>query len=78
MILYHHTRAENLANILKIGLIGNGSGIIYLTPINTPIFGDTILKVNVEGLRLTAFDDCKDWEVLCWDEIQPSRVRIYE
>jgi len=75
--LYHHTKAINLDSILKKGLIRNGIGIVYLTPITTPIlFGnDIVLEIDVRGLRLTAFDDCKNWEILCWDSIEPKRIR---
>ena len=38
-------------------------------------FGDTMLEVETGDLKLTAFDDCRDWEVLCWGEIPASSIK---
>ena len=56
------------------GLIPNSLGIVYLTPDPAKIkgFGNVLLKIDTGNLRLTAFEDCEDWEVLCWGQI-PSR-----
>ena len=78
MILYHQTKVENIEPILKMGLIPNGIGIVYLSPLKNVGFGEATLEVETGDNRLTAFDDCKEWEVLCWGKIEPSRIRIYE
>jgi hypothetical protein len=70
MILYHTTKLENIPSIREYGLRPNESGIIYLSPKptgwTTPAADEIVLKVETGDRRLTAFDDCKDWEVLCW------------
>ena len=74
MELYHWTKKECLESIFKRGLISNGFGIIYLTPNPKNKFGDTLLKVETGELKLTAFEDCKDWEILCWGNIPPKDI----
>lgn len=78
MILYHQTKAENIESILKIGLMPNKIGIVYLSPRNNLNFGDTTLEVETGDNKLTAFDDCKDWEVLCWGKIEPFNIRVLD
>ncbi len=78
MKLYHQTKAENIESILEIGLIPNRIGIVYLSPRNDLNFGDIILEVETGDNKLTAFDDCKDWEVLCWGGIEPSNIKVME
>ena len=78
MILYHYTAKENLTSILSRGLLPSGMGIIYLTPNPAKIkgFGNVLLKIDTADLRLTAFDDCKDWEILCWGCIPPQNITL--
>ena len=56
----------------------NKIGIIYLTPLLGLGFGEVTLEVETGSNKLTAFDDCKDWEVLCWEKIEPSNIRVYD
>jgi hypothetical protein len=53
-------------------------GIVYLTPDPEKLkgSGDVLLEVETEGLKLTCFEDCADWEVLCWGRIPSDRIRI--
>ncbi len=78
MILYHRTAKQNIQSILIGGLKPNKIGIVYLTPApdKTKSFGDVLLKVDTGDLRLTAFEDCSDWEVLCWGHILPKNITI--
>ncbi len=83
MQLYHGTFKENLPSILATGLKPNGMGIVYLSPDKKVIdlFGgkfDVLLKVETGDTKLTAFDDCKDWEVLCWGAIPPEDIQVLE
>ena len=59
-------------------MIPNGLGIVYLSPQNNLGFGDITLEVETGDNKLTAFDDCKKWEVLCWGKIEPFNIRIYD
>lgn len=76
MKLYHQTKSENIESILKTGLIPNGLGIIYLSPRDDLNFGDITLEVETGDNKLTAFANCKEWEVLCWGRIEPSNIKI--
>ena len=76
MILFHQTGSKNIESIMKNGLIPNDIGIIYLSPCNDLNFGDVLLEVETGNNRLTAFDDCKEWEVLCWGKIVPKNIKI--
>jgi hypothetical protein len=49
-------------------------GLVYLSPIKDADFGPVLLQVETGDLKLTAFDDCKDWEVLCWGSILPEDI----
>ncbi len=80
MILFHATSRDNLPSILETGLRPSRLGIVYLSP-NPELaanFGDAVLEVAVpEELSLTAFDDCEEWEVLCWGHIPAECVKEY-
>ncbi|MCK5608874.1 hypothetical protein KAR91_43780 [Candidatus Pacearchaeota archaeon] len=78
MKLYHQTKVENIKSIMKKGLIPNEIGIIYLSPRNDLGFGEVTLEVETGDNKLTAFDDCKEWEVLCWGRIEPSNIKVLE
>ena len=60
---------------MKEGLKPNGIGIVYLSPRKDLGFGDVTLEVETGNNKLTAFDDCKEWEVLCWGKIKPSNIK---
>jgi RNA:NAD 2'-phosphotransferase (TPT1/KptA family) len=77
MILYHWTTEDRMDSILKNGLNPNSLGIVYLTPSPDKWNqGDVCLEVETENLKLTCFEDCKDWEVLCWGKIEPKNIKI--
>jgi len=75
MKLYHGTDSKNLDSILSTGLCPNKLGIVYLSPQPTTCWGDVILEVETGDLRLTAFDDCSEWEVLCWGHVPPENIK---
>lgn len=77
MKLYHWTDRTNIPSIMKEGLRPSRIGIVYLTPKAEKVAGggDTCLEVETCNLRLTAFEDCRDWEILCWGHIPPECVR---
>ena len=76
MKLYHRTKREFIASILRYGLITSSLGIVYLSPIINVGFGDTLLEVETGELKLTAFEDCREWEVLCWGQIPPQDIKV--
>ncbi len=76
MKLYHRTKREFVASILRYGLITSSLGIVYLSPITNAGFGDTLLEVETREIRLTAFEDCREWEVLCWGQIPPQDIKV--
>lgn len=79
MKLFHSTPTENVESILKKGLIPNGFGIVYLSPDLEHVYKTddrTILEVETDELRLSAFEDCKEWEVFCWGHIPPENIKI--
>ena len=80
MELYHWTKEDNLPSIFKEGLKPNSFGIVYLTPSPEKWRpdGEVCLAVETGDLKLTAFEDCSDWEVLCWTDkpIPPSQLRL--
>ena len=78
MRLYHQTQKENVSNIMKLGLQTNRLGILYLSPRSDLNFGNVTLVVETGDAKLTAFEDCKDWEVLCWDNIEPKNIQIHK
>ena len=75
MRLYHGTDSKNLASILKDGLRPNRIGIVYLSPQPTRRWGDSVVEVETGDLKLTAFDGCEDWEVLCWGRVPPEDIK---
>jgi RNA:NAD 2'-phosphotransferase (TPT1/KptA family) len=79
MILYHYTKKENLESILLNGLRPSELGIVYLTPSPEKLkgFGDILLEVETGDLKLTCFEDCEDWEVLCWGSIGPEQIKFF-
>ncbi len=78
MKLYHQTTERNLSGIFKKGLIPNSIGIVYLTPLLGLGFGEVTLQVQTGKNKLTAFEDCSGWEVLCWGPIPPENIRLLE
>jgi hypothetical protein len=78
MVLYHQTKKKNLNSILKYGLLVNSFGILYLSPHNNLNFGDITLEIETGDSKLTAFDDCKEWEVLCWNNISSNNIKVFE
>lgn len=78
MILYHNTKRKNLPNILRQGLIPNKMGIVYLSPVPNAFkniaFDEINLKVETGDLKLTYFDGCEDWEILCWGHVPPDAI----
>ena len=76
MRLFHQTKKGNVNSIMKSGLLPNGLGIVYLSPRNDLNFGDVTLEVETGNNRLTAFDDCKNWEILCWGKIKPQNIKV--
>lgn len=74
MKLYHWTDKRNLLSILQNGLKPNGIGIVYLTPSPDKWQGEICLQIETGELKLTAFDDCSDWEVLCWGDIYHPKI----
>jgi hypothetical protein len=54
-------------------------GIVYLSPTVEIVgsFGvdfDILIEVETGDLKLTAFEDCKEWEVLCWGAIPRQNI----
>jgi hypothetical protein len=77
MKLFHQTDQENVSSIMEHGLRTNKAGWLYLTPRpDLCSFGNTTLVVETRDIRLTAFEDCKEWEVLCWDKIPPNDIKL--
>ena len=76
MLLYHQTSRANIESILKDGLHGNSTGIVYLSPLKDAGFGEVTLEVETGDNELTAFEDCRDWEVLCWGRIPPENIKV--
>jgi len=81
MKLYHSTPTKNIPSILQTGLMPKYPvlGIVYLAPTLETAYkaaGQTILEVETDDLRLTAFDDCRDWEVFCWGHIPPKNIKV--
>ena len=74
--LYHQTNKANLNSIFQKGLIPNNIGIVYLTPLLNLGFGEITLEVETGNNKLTAFEDCSNWEVLCWGPIPPENIKL--
>lgn len=93
MTLYHGTSSKNVSAILVEGLRPNKIGIVYLSPKpevaarfgvywpdskKLPDLTDSVvLEVETGDLRLTAFDDCEEWEVLCWGHVPATCIRVH-
>lgn len=87
MKLYHGTSWEAWQHIQAEGLQSRipksegGWGLVYLAPTaeSAERWGEVVLEVETGDLRLTAFEDCKGWEVLCWTEngIPPEQVQLH-
>ena len=79
MKLYHGTHRINLESIEQNGLRPSRIGIVYLSPKPKAAyhFGDDeiLLEVETGDIKLTAFEDCSDWEVLCWGYISPENIK---
>ncbi len=78
MKLYHQTSEKSINSIFRKGLIPNGLGIVYLSPLSNLGFGEVTLEVETGNNKLTAFDDCSDWEVLCWGKIGPENIKLFK
>ena len=84
MRLFHGTTPDAWKHIEVEGLRGRipksegGWGLVYLAPTaeSASAWGAVVLEVETGDLRLTAFQDCKEWEVLCWGEIPPEQIRL--
>ena len=74
--LYHSTNEKNIISIKKKGLLPNIIGIVYLSPYPQKDYGEIVLEVETGNNKLTAFEDCREWEVLCWDRISPENIKI--
>lgn len=77
MKLYHQTEKKNITNIFQKGLIPNKMGIIYLSPLPDLGFGEVTLDVETKNNKLTAFEDCSGWEVLCWGPIPAENINLH-
>ena len=80
MILYHETQGAYLPSILRYGLFSCLiNWIVYLSPVpKKGCFGEICLRVETSDARLTTFEGCEKWEVLCWDYIPPENIQIYD
>lgn len=79
MKLFHRTDVKNVKSILAGGLRPSRIGIIYLSPRDDLVqFGEALLEVETGDNRLTAFDDCDKWEVLCWGPIAPQNIQVLD
>jgi RNA:NAD 2'-phosphotransferase (TPT1/KptA family) len=87
MILYHTTTSKRAASILVKGLFTNRDGWSYLSPKPNQWIGmgdgrggkcDTVLEVETSDARLTAFEGCEEWEVLCWAHIPAENIKLYK
>ena len=78
--LFHGTTPSAWKQIKVEGLKANGFGIIYLTPLieEARCHGGVVLEVETGNLRLSAFEDCEDWEMLCWGNIPPEQINMKE
>ncbi len=80
MKLFHGTSKAAWDKIKNEGLKPSGIGIVYLSP--TPEVIDfwggfeILLEVETGDTKLTAFEDCEDWEVFCWGHIPPDKIKL--
>jgi len=79
MRLFHGTTAAAWERIKVQGLRGNGWGLVYLTPLveEAECHGGIVLEVETGELRLSALEDCKEWEVFCWGDIPPEQIWLH-
>ena len=80
--LYHVTSPEYGSNILKIGLGGNASGMMYFSQHPFAwiwMFKEwVILRVNLTGFLLTTTGDSGIDEQIAWTGyIEPNRISLY-
>jgi hypothetical protein len=78
MKLFHQTSKKNIPFIMRQGLKPNKMGIVYLSPMQDAGFGEITIEVETGDNKLTAFDDCKEWEVLCWGKIVPEDIKVID
>lgn len=80
MKLFHGTSRAAWAKIKDEGLKPSGIGIVYLSPERKTAddFGgnEVLLEVETGDTKLTAFEDCKEWEVLCWGRIPADKIKL--
>ena len=80
MNLFHGTSRIAWEKIKVEGLKPSRIGIVYLSPDRRAAddFGgnEVLLEVETGDTKLTAFDDCKEWEVLCWGHISADKIRL--
>lgn len=81
MKLYHTTLKSNLKNILKKGLIASKIGIVYLSEKpNSWWQGKEYITLEIDMTnsenKLTTFNNPALDEILCWGNIEPSRIKI--
>ncbi len=57
-------------------MLPNIIGIVYLSPYLQKDYGEIVLEVETGNNKLTAFEDCREWEVLCWGKILPENIKI--
>ena len=81
-ILYHATSQDNIASIMREGLRPTylGNSIICMSPTLKAAknFGEVVIKVDVTGYKLSAFEDCLEWERFCWTKkpISPEKLSL--
>lgn len=80
MKLFHGTSKVAWEKIKNEGLKPSRIGIVYLSPDRKAAddFGgnEVLLEVETSDTKLTAFDDCKEWEVLCWGHIPADKIKL--
>lgn len=82
MKLYHTTLKENKDSILETGLQPSKIGIVYLSEKpNSWWQGDKYVTFEVDMKdykgKLTTFNEPNLDEILCWESIEPSRLKVY-
>ena len=83
MKLYHTTLKKNKDSILKKGLLASKIGIVYLSEKpNSWWQGDEYVtfEIDTKNLKnkLTTFNQPKLDEVLCWGNIKPDKLKLFE
>ena len=76
----HITNILAWEQICHEGLMPNKMGIVYLSPRlqgwRKLRPGEVLLKVTVRDQKLSALEDCSDWEVFCWGHIPPEDIGL--